>query len=276
MFRIGEFAGLSGVSARTLRAWDALGLFAPAWVDPATGYRAYSPAQLPELHRIAALRDLGVPLAELVALVSGGAGLQPILERRRRALEQDRREAERRLRSLDITVAMAGDGDGDAGLDVVVRRLEAESVAVLRVASVDEDLGPAFYELEAIVRDLGRRAPRPPGAIVEPPDTDGRRAVEVFVPVSGRPRDPASDGRIDWRVLPRVRAATIIQRGGYGGLTHASDALGNWLQATGRPTTGRMRIVYLQFGAEAELRVPADYVVRRDADFVTELQLELA
>jgi DNA-binding transcriptional MerR regulator len=40
MFRIGEFAGLSGVSARTLRAWDALGLFAPAWVDPATGYRA--------------------------------------------------------------------------------------------------------------------------------------------------------------------------------------------------------------------------------------------
>jgi DNA-binding transcriptional MerR regulator len=274
MFRIGEFAGLCGVSARTLRAWDELGLFSPAWVDPATGYRAYSPAQLPELRRIVALRDLGVPLAELVALVTGGAGLQPILERRRRALEHDRREAERRLRSLDITVAMAG--YGDAGLDVVVRRLEAESVGILRVASVDEDLGPAFYELEAIVRDLGKRAPRPPGAIVQPPDTDGGRAVEVFVPVSGRPRDPASDGRIDWRVLPPVRAATIIQRGAYGGLTRASDALGNWLQVTGRPTTGRLRIVYLQFGAEPELRVPAGYLVRRDADFVTELQLELA
>lgn len=276
MFRIGEFAGLSGVSARTLRAWDGLGLFAPAWVDPATGYRAYSPAQLPELRRIVALRDLGVPLAELVALVTGGAGLQPILERRRRALEQDRREAERRLRSLEITIAMAGDRDRDAGLDVVVRRLEAESVAVMRVASVDEDLGPAFYELEAIVRDLGRRAPRPPGAIVEPPDTDGRRAVEVFVPVSGRPRDPASDGRVDWRVLPPVRAATIIQRGAYDGLTRASDALGDWLQVTGRPTTGRLRIVYLQFGAEPELRVPAGYLAGRDADFVTELQLELA
>jgi hypothetical protein len=34
--------------------------------------------------------------------------------------------------------------------------------------------------------------------------------------------------------------------------------------------------VYLQFGAEPELRVPAGYLVGRDADFVTELQLELA
>jgi hypothetical protein len=34
-----------------------------------------------------------------------------------------------------------------------------------------------------------------------------------------------------------------------------------------------MRILYLQFGAEPELRVPRGYVVERDADFVTELQL---
>jgi len=276
MFRIGEFAALSGVSARTLRAWDELALFRPAWVDPATGYRVYSPAQLPELRRIIALRDVGVPLAEVVALVTGGADLQAILERRRRELEHERREAERRLRALEITFAMVGEAGDGAGFDVVVRPLEAEPVATLRVASADEDLGPTFYELEAVVRDLGRRAPRPPGAIVHPPGLDGRRSVEVFVPVRGRPRTPAIDAHVDWRVLPPIRAATILHRGAYGGLARASDALGDWVQVTGRPTTDRLRIVYLQFGAEPELRVPAGYLVGRDADFVTELQLELA
>lgn len=240
MFRIGEFAALSGVSARTLRAWDELALFRPAWVDPATCYRACSPAQLPELRRIIALRDFGVPLAALVALVTGGADLRPILERRRRELEHERREAERRLRALDITFAMTGEAGEGTGLDVVVRPLEAQPVATLRVASADEDLGPAFYELEAAVRDLGRRAPRPPGAIVHPPDHDGRRTVEVFVPVRGRPRTLAIDARVDWRVLPPIRAATVIHRGAYGGLARASDALGHWVRVTGRPTTGRL------------------------------------
>ena len=68
MFRIGEFARLGGVSARMLRAWDELGLFRPAWVDPVTGYRSYSPAQLPELRRLPALRAVGVPPAELARL----------------------------------------------------------------------------------------------------------------------------------------------------------------------------------------------------------------
>ena len=71
MFRIAEFAQLSGVSARTLRKWDDLGVFRPAWVDPVSGYRGYSPAQLPELRRVLALRDLGVPLAEIASLVRG-------------------------------------------------------------------------------------------------------------------------------------------------------------------------------------------------------------
>ena len=64
MFRIAEFAQIAGLSPRMLRAWDGLGLFRPAWIDGSTGYRAYSPAQLPELRRILALRDLGMPLRD--------------------------------------------------------------------------------------------------------------------------------------------------------------------------------------------------------------------
>src|SRR3954451_8014184 len=89
MFRIAEFARLAGVSSRMLRKWDALGLFRPAWIDQSTGYRAYSPAQLPELRRILALRDLGMPLGHIGTLLAGGGDLRVALERRRAELERE-------------------------------------------------------------------------------------------------------------------------------------------------------------------------------------------
>ena len=52
MFTVGAFARIAGVSPKMLRSYDALGLFRPAWRDSHTGYRCYSPAQLPELRRI--------------------------------------------------------------------------------------------------------------------------------------------------------------------------------------------------------------------------------
>ena len=60
MFTVGRFAELSGVSAKRLRHYDEIGLFHPAWVDPTNDYRYYVAGQIPELRRIAALRDLGV------------------------------------------------------------------------------------------------------------------------------------------------------------------------------------------------------------------------
>lgn len=39
---------------------------------------------------------------------------------------------------------------------------------------------------------------------------------------------------------------------------------------------GPLRILYLQFGAEADLRLPRGWTVDRHEDFVTELQLPIA
>jgi DNA-binding transcriptional MerR regulator len=47
--------GSAGVSARTLRHYDEIGLLRPATVDADTGYRGYSAAQLGQLNRIMAL-----------------------------------------------------------------------------------------------------------------------------------------------------------------------------------------------------------------------------
>lgn len=267
MFTIGPFARLAGVSAKVLRSYDALALFRPVWVDPATDYRYYSPAQLPELRRIVSLRDMGLGLAEIGRLVSGGADLRAALERRRGELEQERREIDRRLATLDIRVEMSTGGSDQP--DIVVRPLAAEAVATLAMASrPDGDVGAAFYELEAVVRDLGRRAHRPPGALTE---SDG--SVEIFVPVTG---PIAAPGRIGFRRLAACRAATVIVRGPYELVREGRGALERWVEAAGLRPVGALRIIYLQFGAEPELRLPRGYVVERATDLVTEVQLPVA
>lgn len=267
VFRIARFASLSGVSPKVLRDYDRLGIFHPVWVDDLTGYRSYSPAQLPEIRRIVALRDLGVGLAEIRRIVSGGADLAVVLEARRVALEAERREVDRRLAALDIDVAMAG---AVGRPDVVVRHIESEVVATMGVG--DGDVGRAFYELETYVRDAGRRRARPPGAILVAP-SDERSETEVFVPIHGRLEPTAS---IAIRRLPRVRAATVLVRGPYEALGPARLALDDWIVAAGLTVTGPLRILYLQFGAEADLRLDPEYLVDHDADFVTELQRPVA
>ncbi|HEY3163321.1 MAG TPA: MerR family transcriptional regulator [Candidatus Limnocylindrales bacterium] len=261
MFTVGGFARLAGVSAKVLRAYDAEGLFAPAWVDPSSGYRYYSPAQLPSLRRIQALRDVGLSRAEIGALVGGGADLRATLERRRHSLEAERRELDRRLAMLEIRV-----GDTAAsGADVVIRSLTAEIVAAMDPAVCGHDIAAAFHELESRVRDLGARAHRPPGAL---PDED-----RIFVPL--RRQIPSTD-RIGVRRLPATQAATILHQGRYETLPQARADLLAWIVAAGHAPSGPLRILYLQFGAEADLRLPTGWTVEREADFVTELQQPIA
>jgi DNA-binding transcriptional MerR regulator len=270
VFTIGPFSRLAGVSPRVLRTYDAAGLFRPVWTDPSSGYRFYSPAQLPEIRRVLGLRDLGIGVAEIGRLVNGGTDLRAVLDRRRAELERERREIERRLATLDIRIgagaAVFGGAVDSAMSDVVVRPLTAELVAQLPMADrADPDIGAAYYELESLARDQGRRANRPPGIVV-----GADEEIVVYVPISG-PIQPS--GTISQARLPACRAATLIVRGPYEAITAARETLERWADAAGVATSGPLRIIYLQFGAESELSVPSGYVVDRAADFVTELQL---
>lgn len=67
---IGRFARLTGLSAKALRLYNALGLLSPAVIDIATGYRYYSREQLPLARRIRLLRSLEMPLAEIRRLLA--------------------------------------------------------------------------------------------------------------------------------------------------------------------------------------------------------------
>ena len=69
MLKIGECSKLSRVSFRMLRHYDEIGLLKPAEIDRFTDYRYYREDQLPIAGRIAALKDMGFFLADIVRIL---------------------------------------------------------------------------------------------------------------------------------------------------------------------------------------------------------------
>ena len=104
MLSIGDFARLGHVSPRMLRHYDELGLLRPVRVDPATGYRSYGVAQLARLHRLLALRDLGLSLDQIRDVLDDEPPLDQLrgmLRIRRAQIEQGLADDQARLRRVE-------------------------------------------------------------------------------------------------------------------------------------------------------------------------------
>ncbi len=133
-YQIGEFAELSGVSAKTLRFYDEIGLLRPASVDSRTGYRHYLPQQLEQLASILALKNLGVSLAKLRELTTRkapAADRRSILNELKETIEHSIQTA---TRSLDWINAALDEIEGSKPpIAVVVKRRPALPIASLRV-----------------------------------------------------------------------------------------------------------------------------------------------
>src|SRR5262249_48072045 len=131
-YRIGEFAALTGGSVKTLRFYDEIGLLPPAGVGPPTRYRLYTSAQLEALASILALRDLGIPLAQIKKLTQGRTSVEErreLLKSYRASLQRSIHAANRSLRWMDAELSVLNDSTPMVSI-VVKQRAE------LRVASV--------------------------------------------------------------------------------------------------------------------------------------------
>lgn len=59
---IGEFASLRNVDLNSLRYYEKISVLKPAYCDPSSGYRYYTPDQLALLDVIFFAKSLGMPL----------------------------------------------------------------------------------------------------------------------------------------------------------------------------------------------------------------------
>ncbi|KAA6465017.1 MerR family DNA-binding transcriptional regulator [Acidobacteria bacterium AB60] len=132
--RIGEFAELAGVSVKTLRFYDEIGVLSPASVDPRTGYRRYLPEQLKDLASVLMLKGLGLPLAQVRELnhrKSSPSQRKAMLQEMKRTLEQSIQTATRSLNW--ISAALEEEGASPVPISVLVKRRPATSIASVRI-----------------------------------------------------------------------------------------------------------------------------------------------
>ena len=105
---IGELAARAGISVRTLRHYDAIGLLAPAKVTQA-GYRLYDGAAVSKLEQILYFRELGFALEEIRRIMdSPGYDAAEAMKRQRTLLAMQRERIDGMIARLDE--AMAGMG----------------------------------------------------------------------------------------------------------------------------------------------------------------------
>lgn len=108
---IGEMARAGGLPVSALRFYDGAGLLVPRRVDPRSGYRRYGRDQVPVARLLARLRRVGMPLAEMRALVAArhdralvGALVAGHLARLEAGLADARRELESVMSETDPAV----------------------------------------------------------------------------------------------------------------------------------------------------------------------------
>ena len=272
MFAIGEFAGLGRVSVRMLRHYDAIGLLTPARTDPDTGYRYYEADQLRRLNRIIALKELGLGLEKVAAILDDKVGVEELhgmLRLRRAQLEAQLAADTARLTNIEARLRMIEEEGYMTTEDVVLKQIPSARVAELSAlaASYDgEDVGPVIGPLyDEMFCRLGTAGIQPSGAPIAyylPESADGQVRVHAAVEVASGTK--AAEG-LEVLDLPGIgSAATIVHRGAMDEAFRSMQLLARWIDDNGYRPVGYAREVCLQFDPQ------------NPANWVHEFQLEVS
>jgi len=111
LLKVGELAKHSGLTVRTLHHYDEIGLLKPSGRSE-SGYRLYSRDDVARLHGIQALRQLGLALADIAAMLDKG-GTPPglIIDQQMRALDREIARATELRDHLELLQHQLAKGD---------------------------------------------------------------------------------------------------------------------------------------------------------------------
>lgn len=261
MYKIGDFSQIAQVSVRMLRHYDKLGLLKPEHVDPWSSYRFYTLDQLSRLHRILALRDLGLSLEQVSDLLDDPRAderLYEMLQAKQQSIKQQLAEDQARLDRVAARLRQIERVHQPIPYDVALKTLPTQHIAAIRevVPSipqmdvvrdrilrqlygtlVEADINPglelAIYHLEAYAEE----------------DIDMSLAVEIAEGAAL----PETKITLAVYTLPNAPlAASIVYDGSMWSIPDIVANLYRWLGMNGYTSAGAYRELHL-FGRELDL-----------------------
>jgi DNA-binding transcriptional MerR regulator len=254
MFRTGEFSHIARVSKRLLHYYDEIGVLKPAHIDPQTGYRYYSASQLPRLNRILALKDLGLSLDHIAAMMQTDVSDEEIhgmLLMKKAELEHTVQEDLHRLRGIEARIQQ--NQVADDTLDVVIKSIPAQLFLSIRTIfpTPEEMIQLVHYVQSVLPSRVDQRILGPFAGIVY---TDSFRLTNNNVecgyllkqPVEG-PIVLSEEYVLHMRELPAVQTmATAVQTGSPDLVFVALGRIAHWIEANGYRIAGPYRELGLE------------------------------
>lgn len=241
MIKIGDFSQLTRVTVKTLHHYDAIGLLKPAVVDPFTGYRYYAVHQMAQVHRILALKDLGLSLDQISVLLSEelpAAVIQRMLQVKAAELESRIAQEHVQLTRVKARLAQIAREGKQPRHEIVLKQVEAIQVLAARaVVPSAAELGAFFNRAMAVFTQHRALGVGPLLAIYH---TDEYREVdldvEAAIPLRAGTKvtNDVHSFQVRLRELPGGTFATLIctmaQRDD---VVTANQALCSWIEAHG-------------------------------------------
>jgi DNA-binding transcriptional MerR regulator/predicted transcriptional regulator YdeE len=263
VLKIGEFSSLTQISIKTLRHYDELGLLKPILVDAETGYRFYSASQLPRLHRILALRDLGFPLNRIADAIDEGVtadALRGMLMLRRIEQEELVHEEEERLVRLNARLRLI-ELEGLMTSEVVLKDVPPQWIASMREnIPAYRMIGRLAGKLYDVLGPLGLEGV---GVALFHDKEFKDQDIDAEVGVYLKAAVPA-DGSLTVYQLPEATVASVIHHGAFNRVGEAFEALLRWIETNGYRPAGPAREIFLHLSQP---------ISRDDESNVTEIQV---
>lgn len=251
LLTIGDFSRMTHLSIKALRHYHDVGVLAPAAIDPFSGYRSYDTAQVAAAQVIRRLRDLGMPLDGIKAVLSA-----PDAESRNAEIAAHLARMEQQLAQVQASVAsLRALLSGPAALpSVELRKIPAvTALAIAEVVTVEDFLpwgSAVLADLSGALAAGGLRAAGCFGALYPGDFFELERAeVTVFLPIETAGVCPAccghNLGRAVLAEIPAIDAAVAVHAGGMESLDRTYAALGQTVAERVIGVDGPIREYYL-------------------------------
>jgi DNA-binding transcriptional MerR regulator len=241
---IGNFAQATHLSIKTLRRYHESGLLEPANVDPQTGYRTYTTAQIPTAQIIRRFRDLDMPLPEIRAVLAA-----PDVRVRNDLIAEHLSRLEQSLaRTQSVVISLRDLLDQP----VSAPSFEHRSIKTASVAAITEvlDVKDALSWLQGALGELQatlavQRLPHTGaagGMFSNALFSEERGEATIFFPCDGKVRPL---GRVIPLLLPATEVAIAVHAGSHNNIDLVYGALATYVTQHALAVDGPIREYYV-------------------------------
>jgi len=237
LLSLGRFAQAAGLSRKALRLYDQLGILLPEFVDPGSGYRYYSPAQLETARLVRRLRSMEMPLAVIRSLLAAKT-VEEAIDLVQSHLSAFENKAQQVHLTSKKVIAYLRKERIPMSIDVSVKTFPASQVVSIKksitVPGFHAFIPEALSRLSQHAKEAGAKIIGDPICFYYGPVNESDDGpVEICFPIEGT---PAPAGDILLREIPGHQGAigkASLEQSRYPDILEVWDAVVSWVQQNG-------------------------------------------